>query len=379
MTYATGGVGGTLIDLMDAIRAFGVAEGWTIEKFDAPTKVLFMSKGACAVTMKGRTDVTVRVYSGANNSGIFTDGNPDHRLYFALNDSNTGALATYHSHPGSVVTSDYEGDSPWVNGLQGPFVGWHIFSDDTVGGDHIHVVVQIKAEHYVHFSFGHVDPKGLTHSGVAYMTACGMTYWRNLSNYQAGSNSAYNNPVFQNTPFAYGNGNSSTAPSGSAYESPGIILKNTDAWPAAWNGPIVGASGSSSGRFSGLSLPLYKGNLYNNSSGFPMVQSSAPYLLDDVVRGEATPYSNVVPMFPMPMFRYYYDNLDGTSRRICYVGDFPNVRLINLSNLQVEQEIALAGDTWKVFPSCRRAPWADSNFANGVSTGQIGIAYKKVA
>lgn len=377
MTYATGGVGGTLVDLMDAIRTFGLADGWTIEKWDAPNKLLFMSKGSCAITMKGRTDVTVTIYSGANNSGINTTGNPDHRLYFALNTNNTAALTTYHSHPGSVVTSDYEGDSPWVNGLQGPFVAWHIFSDPAVG-DHIHVVVQIKAEHYVHFSFGHVDKRGLTHGGVAYVTAMGATYWRNVSNWTGFAGGAYNNPIYQNYPFAYGNGNSSTGPSASNFQSPAIILKNTNAWPAAWNGPILGASGNAS-RFFGLTLPLYWGAGYNASPQFPTAGSTSPYLLDDVIRGEATPYSNVVPMYPMPVFRYYFDNLDGTSRRICYVGDFPNVRLINLSNLQVEQEIVLAGDTWKVFPAIRRAPWGDSNFANGVSTGQIGYAYKKVA
>lgn len=375
MAYATAGSGGTLIDLMDALRVFALAQGWTVDKWDAANRLLFMTKGQCAITMKGYVDNTVRIYSGANGSNIFTDGNPDHRLYFALNSSNTAALTTYHNHPGSIVTSEREFDSPYVNGLQGPFVAWHFFSDPAVG-DHIHCVVQIKAEVFVHFSFGHLDKKGLTHNGVAYVTAMGATYWRNVSNYTAGSTGSFNDPQWVNHPFMYCNGNSGHT-WGSFASSPGIILKNTNAWPAAWYGPIAGAAGS--GNNFGSMLRLIHGQPQYRPEQFPGAVGGGGGLLDLLTIQEPTTYSNVSPLFPLPVFKFHYNNLDQNSRRICYVGDFPNVRAINLTNLQAGQEISVNADTYMVFPHVRKSSWNDRNVDPQPQSGQHGIAYKKVA
>lgn len=375
MAYSTGGSGGTMVDLMDAIRAFALGQGWTIDKWDSTNRLLFMTKGLATVTFWGDTTRTVTEYSGANGSGT-SAARSDHRIYMAMGTSNTAALTTYYSHPGSPVTSAYDSDAPYICGMNGPFVGWFLFADATVS-DHIHVVVQISAEVFMHFSFGSIDKKGMTHSGVAYITATPNTYWRNVSNYTNGSISSFNDPYYQHVPFCWGYDNVTLSPA--IYNnSPPIILKNSNAWPASWLGPIAYSSGASP--LFGTLLNTYDTTQNYRPENWPVANSASGSLLNCVIAAEPAPYSNVVPLFPIPVFRNHYDSsAASTSRRICYVGDFPNVRLCNMTNLTPGQEITVDTDTWKVFPVLRQAPWTDRLTNPVCMTGQLAIAYKKVA
>lgn len=369
MAYATG-TGANVVDFMDALRAFAVGQGWTVDKWDSANRLLFLTKGRCCVTMWGG-DI------GPNNATIWTGGNGtgtsstfnDTRIWFSLNTSNNPALNTHHSHPGSVTTSNFDSDAVACNGFTGPFVAWHFFADATVG-DHIHVVLQINAECYSHFSFGHVDKKGLTHNGVAYVTAHMSTWWRNVNTYINASynTGAMNRPDRQPWPFMRNTNQ----------DRPEILLRNSNAWPAAWNAAgveVVGRSNASP--HNGTIINLVNG--LNSPADFPAGGNNGPgRLLDVVTIAEATPYSNVVPLFPIPVFRDYWNSNDGTLARICYLGDFPNVRACNMSNLTPGQEITLGGDTWKVFPAVRQDAWAQNFLTDRPTTGQFAVAYKKV-
>lgn len=370
MAYATGGSGGSLTDLMDALRLFAAGLGWTIDKWDAVNRLLFMTKGICTVTMKGFTTDLVPVFTGVNGSGVFAN-QPDHRLRFAMGTGNTAALGTYHSHPGSPVTTDLDADAPWVGGLQGPYVAWFFFADPTVS-DHIHVVVQITAECYAHFSLGFVDKKGMTHSGVAYVTAAPGVYYRNVSNWLTGGGNAYNAPSAQTIPFCSGGASQPASWEGNAP----IILKHVDAWPAGWLGPV--AYGSGAAPLFGLMHRQLNHQLIDRPGLFTAANAQQGCLLDCVVVSEPAPYSNIVPLFPIPVFRQHVTSLDANGDRLCYVGDFPNVRLLNMTNLLPGQEIAVDTDTYKIFPAVRQAAWADTNLVPQPSSGQFAIAYKKV-
>lgn len=363
-----------MVDLMDAIRAFALGLGWTIDKWDSTNRLLFMTKGLCTVTMWGDTTRTVTEYTGANGSGT-SSSKSDHRIYMAMGTSNTAGLTTYYNHPGSPVTSAYDGDAPYICGMNGPFIAWHLFADPTVS-DHIHVVVQISAEVYMHFSIGHLDKKGLTHSGVAYVTATPNSYWRNVSNYTSGSTSSFNDPNYIHYPFSWGYNNVTLSPA--IYNnSPPIILKHSNAWPATWLGPVAYASGASP--LFGTTLALVDTTEIYRPENWPIANSANGHLLNCVVAAEPAPYSNVVPLFPIPCFKQHYDSVAGaSSRRICYVGDFPNVRLCNMTNLTPGQEITVGTDTFKVFPVIRQGPWADRLAVNAPLSGQFAVAYKKV-
>lgn len=375
MAYATGGSGGSLDDLMNAMQGFCAGLGWTIDKYDAVNKLLFMTKGLCAATFWWGDTSTVNVWSGPNNGGVSTPV-LDGRIWMALNDANNPALATYHSHPGSVVTSNGDSDAAFVNGLSGAFVAWHFFADPAVS-DHVHVVVQKDADIYRHFSFGHVDKRGLSHSGVAYVTGCGNKWFRdvNLFNPSNGNNRPFNQAAWQALPFVRNLGWQYNP--GTDNGSPSIILKNSDAWPAAWTAAgvsVVGANGAAPHFRTMLGL---MGD-FKDPNDFPNPVNAGNRLLDMVVIAEPMPYSNIVPMFPVPLFRSYYNNLDASKAALCYTGDFPNVRAMNMTNMLPGQEIVLTGDTWKVFPAMRQESWAMEGSAEKCTTGQFAVAYKKV-
>ena len=374
MAYATG-TGANITDLMDALRGFAVGQGWTVDKWDSVDRLLFLSKGSCAVSMRGDTTVTRQEYTGPNNAGVLSAALPDHHLRLALNTSNTPGLTTFHSHPGSVVTSNGDGEQIVVNGLTGPFVAWHFFADATVG-DHIHCVVQINAECYMHFSFGHVDKKGLTHSGVAYVTGQPNIYWRNVSQYNVspGNAQSYNRTNRQNIPFLR---TSNYGAFGSHDEAMPLILRNTDAWPAAWTAPGVSVVGRD-GANPHFRVNLRYSNAFTHPNQYPANANAWGFLLDLVVISEPTPYSNIVPMFPVPCIRSYYNSADQSLNRYCYVGDFPNVRVLNMTNLTPGQEITLGADTWKVFPALKQRPWESDGIEDSPTTGQYAVAYKKV-
>lgn len=374
MAYVTGGSGGNLTDLVDALRGFCLGLGWTIDRHDLVNKVLFMTKGRCAITMWWGDTSTVNIWSGPNNGGIST-ATVDNRLWFALNTANNGALTTYYGHPGSVVTSAFDSDACFVNGLNGNFVGWHFFADPTVG-DHVHVIVQTAADTFAHFSFGHADNKGLTHGGVAYVTAVPNRWYRDVNLFNPSTSGAFNRPNSKALPFLVNPGNFTG--SGSYRGEASCILRNSDAWPAAWNagGVEIAGSNGSTPHFGAL-LRLFSGG-FDNPSQFPTAGGVANQLLDMLVISEATPYSNIVPLFPLPMFKQYDNALDSTLNRVCYLGDFPNVRACNMSNMLPGQEIILDADTWKVFPALRQETWAMSGITDRPSTGQFAIAYKKV-
>lgn len=374
MAYATGGSGANITDLMDALRTFAVGQGWTVDKWDSTARLLFLSKGSCAVSMFGDTSVTATQWTGANGGGS-SAVIPDHWLRIALNTSNNAGLSTFWGHPGSVVTFAGDGEQITINGLTGPYVAWHFFADSSVG-DHIHCVVQINAECFMHFSFGHVDKKGLTHSGVAYVTGQVNTWFRNVQTFNPSNTnqSPYNRVQRQNIPFLRA---SDQGANGSHDNAMPLILRNTDAWPASWTAAgvfVVGRDGVA---------PHYRVNLnysrgWSHPNQFPSGGDFSGYLLDQVLIAEPTPYSNIVPMFPVPCIRSYYNSIDQSLNRLCYLGDFPNVRAMNMTNLTPGQEITLGADTWKVFPALRQTSWESEGVIDGASTGQYAVAYKKV-
>lgn len=373
MAYATG-TGANITDFMDALRAFAVGQGWTIDKWDSVGRLLFLSKGSCAVSMFGDTTLTRTEWTGPNNAGT-SSVQPDHRLRIALNTSNNAALTTYWGHPGSVVTSQGDGEQINVNGLTGPFVAWHFFADATVG-DHIHSVIQINAECYMHFSFGHVDKKGLTHTGVAYLTGQVNTYWRNVNLYNVSNtnSSPYNRTDRQHIPFLRcGNQGANGAHDGGMP----LMLRNTNAWPTSWTAAgveVIGRDGATPHFRTTIKLA----NAFTHPNQYPANNNGWGHLLDLVVISEPTPYSNIVPMFPVPCIRSYYNSTDQSLNRYCYLGDFPNVRVLNMTNLTPGQEITLGADTWKVFPALKQRPWEADGIEDTPTTGQYAVAYKKV-
>jgi hypothetical protein len=343
MAYSTG-AGATSQDFMDALRAFALGQGWTIDKYDTTAKVLFLRKAQCFATFWwGATGITQRHYNGTTSGEGFTD-RTDGTISGALATSINSALSTYHSHPGSLVTSSTDADRVYCNDMVGPFTAWHFYSGDEGAGDpaYIHCVVQTAADRYHHLSLGNIDKRGMTHAGAGYMTSH-YSYWSRVWYDVTNGSASQARPGNQALPFTCRD-----------Y----TYITQTDAKTGGnWN--LHNTSNQTT-----LYTLL---NQRDKASTYP--GNDSPRILGSVTGAYA-------PMYVLPVFIY---NI--VDQQICYLGDFPNVRLINMESLLPGQVVALSADNWVVYPCVRQAPWDQSQnvaYPMAITSGQYGIAYKKV-
>lgn len=128
MAYETG----TAIDrddLLDKLRLFAVAQGWTAVHWatDGAGKRLHLTRAG-------------QLYHGwhAYATGVLR--------HVASTDFNAGAAS--NAQPGTAAAVD---SNSWT---AGPFTAYHFF----VTADYIHVVVELSAGNFVHFCHGELDP-----------------------------------------------------------------------------------------------------------------------------------------------------------------------------------------------------------------------------
>lgn len=342
MSYQTG-TGNTVQDFVTAMKDFAVTKGWTVNKFDTTNKVLFIEKGACHLVLAWDTSTTRTAYSGTTSGSNFVV--QDHLVKASLCSSIDGSKTVYYGHPGSLVTSNNDGDTVYSNNLTGPFTSWHFFSD--ASGDYIHAVVQATSELYTHFGFGLVAQGDLTHSGVGYCYGALNTWWRDYWNDLDTNSSDYNQPALHEYPMIRGREN----------------VYAPDALPAGFDVMSSNNAGVP---------PLYRAVNIPSSFYAAVGTISDCYMLDQLCTSVAPMWSGRTPFLGIPVM---LDNVANT--QLCVVGDYPDVRYLNMEGLVAGQELVLSGDTWKIFPVMRQYAWGQ--FAGQPSSGQLGIAFKKIA
>lgn len=352
MAYQTG-TGNTCGDFVDALRAFCLGLGWTIVKHTASanTPLLFLEKGNAHVTMQGFSVSRTR-YTGTT-SGTSQSFN-DIELRMACSGSINAASNNYWGHPNSGVV-DADGSASYpptkIRGMIGPFVAWHFFSNAT--GDWIHAVIQITADLFMHMSFGLVDKLDLTHSGVAFATASNNVWWRDYYD-ESNANSTYNRPSDKTIPQFMN--------SGASYYAPNAL-------PAGF--VVFGRRQSSSSTTHGDILMV--GQTYNSPSHYYNAVTTGT-LQAGIILAPAQTWNGAALMGGIP---FVIGNVSAGT--CCAVGAMGDVRVVNMEGLIAGQEITLGSDVWKIFPVLRQQPWGVNTAPlAGASSGQYGIAYKKV-
>lgn len=360
MAYVTGSAA-DLQSLLTAIRDFALAQGWTVDKFvgsaTPASNLLFLRKGVCFATMQG----------GSNTFNDYTSGSAvssnDIVLRCAIGTGITTALTTFNNHPGSLVTSQTDTDQTVINDMAGPFTSYHMFADATVG-DHIHVVIQTAPERWQHFSFGHLDKGSLTHSGVAYASGVSRAWQQRFAGGSVTGNNDYNEVGGQPYPFVgpiTGNNQIYGHSGGCQFHLPDALPNNLTNWP------IVQAASSHS---------LLIGINPSRPVDYPSGQSGTTRmrLLDTLIMNPATQWAGNVLLWAMPVLI-----TSAALSQMCYVGDFPNVRALNMEGMTPQQEILLGSDTWKVFPIGRQSSWGlKADIGDQFASGHFALAYKKV-
>jgi hypothetical protein len=346
MAYATGSAA-TANALLAALATFAGAQGWTIVK--NTTGLLFLSKGVCFVAMQ----------TASYNYNDFATGvsvsTPDVRLECALSTSLTVALNTFFGHPGSLSTTSTDSDRVSVNNLLGPFSEYHFFA----ANNYIHVSVKTGADTWRQFGFGEVDKGALTHSGAAFLSGSSTRFYRSSSVSATSTANPYNSPEACDPPYARNQNTLANRDAGAHanFYVPDALPATAD-WPIHTTACVPHIS------------PYDEPNI-----GYPTTSSSpVPSIIDPLMLAQNSQWGGNVVLFPVPILI-----AAPTILRSCYIGDYPDVRMINMEGLLDGQELSLAGDVWKVFSIGRQLPWASKAVVGfQYSTGQLGVAFKKI-
>lgn len=295
-------------------------------------RVLIATKGDCMVCLRSTTNGngSDRLYLlGAYAGGSGSDGT------ITTNDGINTTEGTYKGTgtPGSCPLTQNGGAS--VRGFQqtiGPFPNLYLFSD--AGGNYCHIVLEVFAGVYRHMHFGNLIKFG-TWTGGAYFS--GM-FWSQTSS----------NPF----PISDPSSSSHTVPFDNQ-QSQGLLgwtvhyERSTDKWIRGNTDTVYGGVQSREGRAS-------------VRGGFPTMFRNIPESL----------FSALVPLGPVIIGAVRETDTPITTR---WIGQVPDFRTINITNLLPAQEFSIGSDTWKVFPMCAKNTVQTQN---GSKTA--GFAYKKI-
>lgn len=364
MTYSTGS--GSYTDLMAAILAHAIADGWTTSGGNWP-----ISKGKVRGVDWQTTTRSVTDFSSGSGVPL-----TERIIRLAIGTSMANATANAAALTTSVLI-------PCMNFS---IVDWHIFSDPGVGKpDYIHVVTRFSngvfGDIFNHFSFGEIDKGGMGYDSITYAASHARRGYVAIA---ASSSTATQNSY---------DWNSANSPNFSMYFSGGSkgnrggfnrqttsenslqILINPTNSPVpvsgGWLQPnvlgnhdeLLDTATVSQSTISNLE------NALTNQLSIGFVSQPACLL--------SQPYSGGVSLQSLPFIL-----MSGTTNNISpamFLGIFPGVRICSMQSFNPRDEITYASETWKLMPLLRKTPVSQALQSSIVSSAEIGYAYKKVA
>lgn len=331
MAYETG-TATSVVDLLDKIRVFAAAQGWTVNRDVAAGsgRELCLSKGSAYFNMRGWQNESANVNnsSQANKYGIGINGS----------DGFNGANA-WDRQPGYPIrnggtagTDQGHAFLPLVTNF-GPFPAYHLFAPDSKT---IYLELEVTTGVFQRLGFGSLDlfhastPGGgrffYATTGRHVTDSVGLGEW--LGGLVDNSNTAQ-----EEVPFRHADYDGSIGACGSWVR---CAFDSFDGW-------------ASSGRTA------------SNTIGQQACQGGGVH--DKILRDSSpNPLNGVALMLP---------NIVAVNRGnefLSPVGVVPGIRYMDMTNYLPGDEFTLGPDTWKVFP------WYQKN---GRSLNR-GIAYKKV-
>lgn len=359
MAYSTGS--GTYLDLMAAVLAHAVADGWTTSGGTWP-----ISKGKVRGVGWQTTTRAVSDFSSGTPVG-FTE----RIIRLAIGTSPANATANAAALTTAVLI-------PCMNFA---IVDWHIFSDPGVGKpDYIHVAARysngVFTDIFNQFSFGEIDKGGMTHGGAVFVASHARRGYPALA---AGSGTAtgqsydWNCGDCPNWNMHFGGSGGRGGQNRQTVGAENSLLVILDPTPSAvpatggWLQPDV--LGGYSNILDVLCRDSNSVSSYTNllTSGYSIGMVAQPAVLP------AQPYTGGVTMQSIPLIL-----ISGTNSAM-FLGVIPGVRVCSLNTYNPRDEITYAADTWKLIPLLRKTPPEQALQSLVVSSAEVGFAYKKVA
>jgi len=325
-------------DLLNKLGLFAATAGWT---------VVYNQTGQLAIE-KGNCHIAIGTKSGENpvsRPGGYQDGIINAALSTSLN---SGPPYQYWGHPGSLVTTEADGDRCVWNDINGDTqTNVWFFSAAAGEPDYIHCVVQCDGDRYTHFNFGNVDPVGMTHANVAFCFGLQWYWWNVLSQ---SNNMEYNqnrNPMVADDV-------------GGHIYVPGSVLPV--GYPAA-------------GVYKVIDYKTGVMQMFNEEADY--WTASPGFILDLFLPFHNQLVTGGTHLMGIPMF--FQETTGGVSH--CCLGVIPGVAVANIENHVPATELQYSGDTWMIFPWKRKGLLA--NLTGGAdpqpecNTAYFAYAYKK--
>lgn len=344
MAYETGGSSG-VTDLLDKLRVFALANGWTVDFYGARTDV--QDSTNISIFAIPNTSLPSYLSPVPGNSLLLHKGG----AYFAVHtDTRTVNLSFTANGPyiltqvftgpysGALVSTAQAGHSGGAatNKLVGPFQAYHFFAL----GNYIHVVVEIAPAEFRHFGFGILESAGAVTNG-SYATG---TNWsqESGSGYKSDPTSFYHNVPFDDQGGANQYASSAVRADVDGI-SPGIFWVNQ----GFTNSPPRRAFGGFRRQNDANSAPL-----------------GLARLLVRVPPSSLTGRAILVPL-NIGVTRSGFFSMIGSPR---------DVRVCRIDNLNPGDLVTIGPDTWKVFPVSRK-----NGLVGQENSGGFGFAYRQVA
>jgi hypothetical protein len=332
MSYQTG-TATSQQDFLNKMLTFLTANGWTQDDWDTVNKELaFHITSPASVYISMRWDATattggISIHQALGYTGGNTPGNHP-------NDSGTGQKA------GTPITTgrrlDRIGNGPFTN---------HYFFTDGPSPTYAHVVLEYAPGLYRHMSFGKLVKFG-DWTGGEY--ACGHVW--DSSTFAKDTPKATSHHI----PFdATNNQVYAHADTIHAEGLPNHPANPNDRWLVSWAGEI-GMTNDGDGNARGYAIGGARDGFLQNALG--------PY--------RANPNNGYVPLIPVQVW-YREDFVTPDGWRL--LGYAPDIRVINIGNMEAGDEFTVGSDTWKVFP------WVRKQYLQNDTdeSWNAGFAYKK--
>jgi len=337
-------------DLLDQLYTFLDSGGdgtWTgiyNEKLSTERQI-GLSKGNCEISWGTRT----------SDRDQFNSGDPggfDTILSGALATtvtSNPGS-ETYAGHTGSLVSTEADSDRIRCNDLSATINNVWFFSG-TSPVSYCHCIAQVDGDRYTHFSFGTIDPLEQTHTACAYAVG---TYWVWWDDGASGNN----NPADTDHKighFAEDGGNCH------------IRVTDSSVLPAGF----------------GISAGIHSGNqMLDNHTRTITVAGAWANTVDGKINDFLMALDNQAVTGGTPLFGLPLMVGDTGIANSCWIGNIPDVRMVNIESHAPGETVKFGSEEWLVFPLKRKG--ALEELQGGASpialanSSKYGLAYKKV-
>lgn len=325
MSYQTG-TPSDVNDLLDKLRLFLVANGWTINGW---------------LTAPGGTGKVLHVSKAGNFFTWFSDpipsdaADPGPFVRVLIHTSYDAAKNGLPDQPGAAA---YMARS---NNMRGPMQAYHFFAGTGKDGPYVHVVVETEPGAFRHMGMGVLHKMG-SYDGGQY--GYGTAWYFGLPAYSYDPNSGYHSVPFDDGGFG----------PGSSYSS-GTIVR------ADYGG--ISPRYHQMGGSDAVNMPRGRAG-WRTAEGFDDNRG----MIDAAYSGGASVLTGRAPLFPLPLA------VNRGSALWSDIGYPTDVRFVRMAAIEAGEEYTIGTDTWVVFPVARK------NGAVGqMNSGDQGFAYRKVA